>query len=547
LEADSRTGTNSSNLGQLDLIFLVGFHRSLTSAVAKLLQCSGVDMAAYLMPAATSNPDGHFEDMQIVDLHERLLRLIGKDWRLSSQSSSLKPEWSRYLVRYIDYREKVSNQKWGAKDPRICLFLTEWQTAAGSNGRYVVLLRHWSGSIQSFYRRHSESISIAEVPNEVDGSFWFSPMLAADMWLTYNRSILEFLQSCPKHQRLIVTQQAVLSGLNLPALVNDAFDLDFDESVPSPIKHSLVHDKIEQSVRDRLPDSKVKEMEALWEALLGFADQRAKNESPHWVPSGELKGDEISVYHELLSAAENAEPIAEPGPAPEKLEELLDYARINPLQRLSVDDLRQRVEVEATYNPEMWEKLATALKARGHADKAEKALIQVLLAGKSQPYIYMLLGTCREAEFDFEGAENFYKIALSRNPANPVFHVRMAYLYLVLARYEEAEAVLRKGIEDGNIKPLMFHALATVLDQQGKTEEALDLLEVQPERPELLEKQRMTLLMKIDYPAGKKLYQEWARQRAQSPKVRAQVVKALATVTDPAARKDLARRIVLAW
>ncbi|MCL7945136.1 tetratricopeptide repeat protein [Marinobacter sp. ATCH36] len=533
-------GTNS--------VFIVGFHRSATSLLSSILENSGLFVGAYLMPGALSNPLGHHEDMAVVNLHDGALLVNGVDWRCEGNIGPIEGWLSDFFTRYLYYRKKLSKEKYfGVKDPRACLFLEEWRKAAGSCGRYIVVVRHWSGNFQSLCRRHSGSISLSEGPSEIDGSFWFNPLLAADMWLTYNRNILEFLRSCPVNQRLTITHQAVLSGLNLPALVNDRFDLDLDESVPSPIKKSLVHDRIEQSVRERLPESKIAEMEEVWQALLQFADHRAPNEEPNWIPDVELKCDQLSVYEGLLSAAEKVEPTVGLGPIPEDLEALLDYARINPLVKLSVDELWQRVKLEATHHPEMWEKLATALKARGHVDKAENALNQVLLSGKTPPYIYMLLGTCREAEFDFEGAEHFYRIALSRNPANPVFHVRMAYLYLVLARYEEAEALLRKGIDSGNTKPLMFHALANVLDQQGKTEEALKLLEAQADRPELLEKQRMTLLMKIDYPAGQKLYKEWARQRTQRPEVRAQVVKTLATVPDLAARKDLARRIVLAW
>jgi tetratricopeptide (TPR) repeat protein len=535
-------------MADINSVFIVGFHRSATSLLSSILENSGLFVGAYLMPGALSNPLGHYEDMAVVNLHDGALLLNGVDWRCEGDIRPIEGWLSDFFNRYLFYRQKMSKEKYfGVKDPRACLFLKEWRKAAGTCGRYIVVVRHWSGNIQSLYRRHSESISRSEGSSEIDGSFWFNPLLAADMWLTYNRNILEFLQSCPAAQRLTITQQAVLSGLNLPALVNDRFNLDLDESVCSPIKKSLVHDRIEQSVRERLPESKVAEMEEVWQALLQFADHRAPNEKPQWILDAELSRDQLSLQEDLLSAAETAEPMVGPGPIPEDLEALLNYARINPLVKLSVDELWHRVDLEATHHPEMWEKLANALKARGHADKAEKALTQVLLAGKTPPYIYMLLGTCREAEFDYEGAEHFYKIALSRNPANPVFHIRMAYLYLVLARYEEAEGLLRKGIDDGNDKPLMFHALANVLDQRGKTEEALELLGAQADRPELLEKQRMTLLMKTDYPTGQKLYKEWARQRAESPEVRSQVFKTLATVTDPAARKDLARRIVLAW
>ena len=53
------------------VLLVAGFHRSGTSVVTDLLQRSGLYVGEELLDPAPSNPYGHFEDTEVVDIHER--------------------------------------------------------------------------------------------------------------------------------------------------------------------------------------------------------------------------------------------------------------------------------------------------------------------------------------------------------------------------------------------------------------------------------------------------------------------------------------------
>ena len=236
------------------MVLILAFHRSLSSSLSNWLHHSGLNMGHYLMPPAVSNPDGHYEDMPLVAMHDWLLRLNGADWRFHDETGFDSCIRLDLLKRYVDQREATTDGSWGGKDPRTCLFLPGWREVFGERGQYLILLRHWSGSVQSLCRRHSESMAMGEGNAELHSSFWQSPEQAARMWLAYHQRILPLLQEAPK-QCLVVTQQALLSGLPVIEKINMQFGLSLDESTPSPIRPSLSHDRIEESIREQLPES----------------------------------------------------------------------------------------------------------------------------------------------------------------------------------------------------------------------------------------------------------------------------------------------------
>lgn len=106
-----------------DGMLLLAFHRSLSSSLANWLHHAGLNMGQYLMPPAVSNPDGHYEDMPLVDLHDRLLRLNGTDWRFHDEGELDPGLRLDLLKRYVRRRTVTTKGAWGAKDPRACLFL----------------------------------------------------------------------------------------------------------------------------------------------------------------------------------------------------------------------------------------------------------------------------------------------------------------------------------------------------------------------------------------------------------------------------------------
>ena len=56
-------------------LIIAGFHRSGTSLVSQLLHRAGLFLGYDLMGASFSNPHGHYEDIEVYDLHEQILTL----------------------------------------------------------------------------------------------------------------------------------------------------------------------------------------------------------------------------------------------------------------------------------------------------------------------------------------------------------------------------------------------------------------------------------------------------------------------------------------
>lgn len=54
-------------------LIITGFHRSGTSTTAQLLHRAGLFFGYELLEALPSNPYGHFEDREVVNLHPQIL------------------------------------------------------------------------------------------------------------------------------------------------------------------------------------------------------------------------------------------------------------------------------------------------------------------------------------------------------------------------------------------------------------------------------------------------------------------------------------------
>lgn len=526
------------------MIHLLAFHRSLSSSLSQWLHQAGLNMGHYLMPPAVSNPDGHYEDMPLVDLHDRLLRIQGCDWRFHDERSFDPCLRLDLLERYVQRRAATSAGSWGAKDPRACLFFPAWRKALGEQGRYLVVLRHWSGCVQSLYRRHSEALALGEGNPDIHSSFWRQPELAARMWLAYNQRILSALDENPG-QMLVVTQQAVLAGTSVIEAINQRFGLELDETTPSPLRTSLSHDRIDISIRERLPRALREALESMWRRLLAHAERQAEKEEPLWIEADEA--EETGVHSLLMQANSfSSGPLAYTE-APQDLQGELKALSEDPWASLDDDYWCERIDKEARFVPECWEFLARAHLNRGQACRAEQLIGQVLLCGKSKPYLFMLLGMCREAELDDEGAEYYYRLAIKRNDDNPGFHIRLANLWLSQGHHSAAEEYMKQLLLRLPGRPPLMQTLANCLDQQGKTQEAIDLLNGLDDPPLGLEQQRVALQIKINHAEGLPDYRRLASIAAARFDVQQSVIKELSSIEDPLARKDLAKRIVGCW
>lgn len=129
-------------------IFVLGMHRSGTSAVARLLGLMGAELGHdnELLPAhPIDNPTGYWERAELVEINDALLATTGHDWdhlsgfdpfTLDTESTQAATERIRNLTARLD----ACGKPWLLKDPRLCLLLPQW-LARTRNPACVVVVR----------------------------------------------------------------------------------------------------------------------------------------------------------------------------------------------------------------------------------------------------------------------------------------------------------------------------------------------------------------------------------------------------------------------
>lgn len=133
-------------------IFILGCHRSGTSAVAGLLmKACGVSMGD-LMPPTEDNPLGYFEAIGVVDAHRNLLAQMERDW--TCPPSSFEPEALDLSV----LEEEIAAHRnlpgpWAMKDPRSMFLLPAWSSLGIDRVRLIAVARPPVDTIQSIVNR----------------------------------------------------------------------------------------------------------------------------------------------------------------------------------------------------------------------------------------------------------------------------------------------------------------------------------------------------------------------------------------------------------
>lgn len=133
-----------------DPVFMVGMHRSGTSALGGALESLGLSIGKTLMPPdGEGNPKGHFENMAVAELHGRFLTDVGHDWM---DAQPLKPETfaCRRAKKFREALPRLLSKEFGyerplIKDPRLCILLPLWMPlieSTFSKACFILPVRH---------------------------------------------------------------------------------------------------------------------------------------------------------------------------------------------------------------------------------------------------------------------------------------------------------------------------------------------------------------------------------------------------------------------
>ena len=140
-------------------VFVLGMHRSGTSAATRLINLLGLGAPAQedLLPPDSSNPRGYWESSSLVAFNDELLEAVGSDmicpvafspgWERDPRLDSFYPEAAKLFARVFP------PPPWVFKDPRNCLTFAFWVRALAIDPVVILMLRNPCESAAS-YRDH---------------------------------------------------------------------------------------------------------------------------------------------------------------------------------------------------------------------------------------------------------------------------------------------------------------------------------------------------------------------------------------------------------
>lgn len=216
--AGAAAGRGASDRGAIDragrrkVVLIVGMHRSGTSLLANMLAAAGLPFGSDLLSQGVpDNPDGYGEHAEIVDIQERLLQSLGREWHSPAGGAALPANWmswpetrlARRRLGQVVRRELASGPVWACKDPRTSRLLPLWLDlleAASLEAVPVLCIRD-----------PAEVAASLAVRNGMPGE------RAEAIWLAHQLDPIEALggRSMPvvDYARLLAEPERVLAGL----------------------------------------------------------------------------------------------------------------------------------------------------------------------------------------------------------------------------------------------------------------------------------------------------------------------------------------------
>jgi hypothetical protein len=316
---------------------ITGMSRSGTSVVTSLLQSGGLHVGRRLLGPGTGNIKGHFEDLDFYQFHQWVLEAQG----VASSGFTLQRDLQIREQHVLHARALIAERRaqarpWGWKDPRTTLFLDFWGQLI-PEVHFLILYRCPWDVVDSLFRRG-------------DVAFRSNPSFAVQVWIHYNRLLIDFHDRFPERCLCVNSYRAVSSPHRLREALLKKFGLNLsppDHLYETSLFHSLPSSRWASLLRHHFPEA-----EELYEQL----NQRA---------------DRISLEGEPSLAAEP------PSFVPAEDWALQDWLQVRILEE-QLEELRVRLETSeaelAQTRDELVQKTAACDALRDDLDEVKEQL-----------------------------------------------------------------------------------------------------------------------------------------------------------------------------
>ncbi|MCE2726081.1 MAG: sulfotransferase [Planctomycetaceae bacterium] len=276
-------------------LLVCGMHRSGTSLTASLFHAAGVRLGDQLLGANHGNDRGHYEDLGIYEFHRTALHAQGLGTEgFVAAGTVVVPDSLQPVGRRLAAERGRAGGVWGWKEPRTVLFLDYWD-AILPRARYVFVFRRPWEVVDSLFRRGDET-------------FAANPAFAAEVWLHYNRTILDFVRRHEDRCLVVELDQVAADPEGLFAAVRTRLGIDLAAPPGRYEAGLLVRDdepRHELAIRASLPEAY-----DVYLQLCGMAGTRSATETagPHGdCVAGLARGLVEEWRHARRSAARAAE------------------------------------------------------------------------------------------------------------------------------------------------------------------------------------------------------------------------------------------------
>jgi hypothetical protein len=143
-------------------VFVLGMHRSGTSAVTRVVNLLGVPIgrADSLMPVQPDNPAGFWEHLGLMDVNDAVLARLGGTWDAPPDPPGVAADVDDLRERArAEFAATYDTDHWVFKDPRVSLLLPFWRDLLGDGHVGIVVLRNPLDIAASLARRNRFAVS----------------------------------------------------------------------------------------------------------------------------------------------------------------------------------------------------------------------------------------------------------------------------------------------------------------------------------------------------------------------------------------------------
>ena len=221
-----------------DCIFVLGVHRSGTSALMGTLNSLGVEIGTDLLPPSEDNPKGFYENNFVHEINEKILTALNSSW---DDLFTLPHNWWNQDYLFNDYQNEVTDfvksqfsntNIFGIKDPRLCRLLPFWKKVFDElliKTHCVISLRNPFEVANSLVKRNGFSI-------EKSLLLWMINMMEADLYTKDIPRVFISFESLIKDPEIAVKHLLDTLNIKFPVKYKDAED-EISNFLDAKLKH----------------------------------------------------------------------------------------------------------------------------------------------------------------------------------------------------------------------------------------------------------------------------------------------------------------------